>query len=274
MLRGAARLLRVSAAGDAGAARSALESRGCAVVSVEQHREQDRLFERVTFDAGNGLDAGALEAALAPDAVTVRAADERPRLAVFAGKEPGCLEELLERSRRGELRADVAGVLSNHATLAPLAADYGVPFQCFGGDDMEAAQLAWLAELKTDLVALARYMQILGPAFCEAYAGRALNVHHSLLPAFPGARPYDAAWARGVKLVGATAHYATADLDEGPIIEQDCARISHKNSIDDLLRKGRVLRPAPNQDLVGVAATAWWGLDVTMPRRCSRKTSS
>ncbi|KAH8048873.1 phosphoribosylglycinamide formyltransferase [Aureococcus anophagefferens] len=140
MLRGAARLLRVSAAGDAGAARSALESRGCAVVSVEQHREQGRFFERVVFDAGNGLDAGALEAALAPDAVTIRAADERPRLAVFAGKEPGCLEELLERSRTGELRSDVAGVLSNHATLAPLAADYGVPFHCFGGEDMEAAQ--------------------------------------------------------------------------------------------------------------------------------------
>ena len=167
------------------------------------------------------------------------AADERPRLAVFAGKEPGCLEELLERSRTGELRADVAGVLSNHATLAPLAADYGVPFQCFGGDDMEAAQLAWLAELKTEVVALARYMQILGPAFCEAYAGRALNVHHSLLPAFPGARPYDAAWARGVKLVGATAHYATACLDEGPIIEQEVERVTHRDSIEDLLRKGR-----------------------------------
>ncbi|KAH8046341.1 phosphoribosylglycinamide formyltransferase [Aureococcus anophagefferens] len=188
MLRGAARLLRVSAAGDAGAARSALESRGCAVVSVEQHREQGRFFERVVFDAGNGLDAGALEAALAPDAVTIRAADERPRLAVFAGKEPGCLEELL--GGRGPAScAGVAGVLSNHATLAPLAADYGVPFHCFGGEDMEAAQLARLAELRVDVVALARYMQILGPAFCEAYAGRALNVHHSLLPAFPARGP-------------------------------------------------------------------------------------
>ena len=87
---------------------------------------------------------------------------------------------------------------------------------------MEAAQLAWLAELKTDVVALARYMQILGPAFCEAYAGRALNVHHSLLPAFPGARPYDAAWARGVKLIGATAHYVTEELDCGPIVAPGC----------------------------------------------------
>ena len=250
MLRGATRLLRVSAAGDAGAARSALESRGCAVVSVEQHREQDRLFERVTFDAGNGLDAGALEAALAPDAVTVRAADERPRLAVFAGKEPGCLEELLERSRTGELRADVAGVLSNHATLAPLAADYGVPFQCFGGDDMEAAQLAWLAELKTEVVALARYMQILGPAFCEAYAGRALNVHHSLLPAFPGARPYDAAWARGVKLVSATAHYVTEELDGGPIVAQAALPAPHALSVRDLRRAGAAAERAVLADAV------------------------
>ncbi|KAH8054488.1 phosphoribosylglycinamide formyltransferase [Aureococcus anophagefferens] len=184
MLRGAARLLRVSAAGDAGAARSALESRGCAVVSVEQHREQGRFFERVAFDAGNGLDAGALEAALAPDVVTIRAADERPRLAVFAGKEPG------SRGSRSSRRR-------------------------------------WR-----------RYMQILGPAFCEAYAGRALNVHHSLLPAFPGARPYDAAWARGVKLVGATAHYVTEELDGGPIVAQAALPAPHALSVRDLRRAG------------------------------------
>jgi len=159
-----------------------------------------------------------------------------------------CLNDLLFRWKSGQLPIDIPAIVSNHADFADLAASYGIPFHHLpldGGKD-EAAKRAQEQQVEAivereriDLVVLARYMQILSPAFCQALAGRAINIHHSFLPSFKGARPYAQAHARGVKLIGATAHYVTADLDEGPIIEQDVARVDHAMSADDLTASGR-----------------------------------
>ncbi len=172
--------------------------------------------------------------------------DRRDRVAVFCSKEPHCLYDLLLRQRLGELPGDVVLVVSNHEDARAAADYFGVPFVLtpVTKDDKEKAeahQLELLAAHGVDLVVLARYMQILSPAFVERWRGRIINIHHSFLPAFAGARPYHQAKARGVKLIGATAHYATEDLDEGPIIEQDVARVTHRDEAADLVRKGRDL---------------------------------
>jgi formyltetrahydrofolate deformylase len=156
------------------------------------------------------------------------------------------LYDLLLRQRAGELPADVAVVISNHVDLAPVAQQFGVPFHVFEKTaenklSREVEERTLLQELDVDLVVLARYMQVMSAEFCEAFAQRLINIHHSFLPAFIGGRPYHQAYQRGVKLIGATAHYATATLDEGPIIEQDVVRASHRDAVDDLVRKGRDL---------------------------------
>jgi formyltetrahydrofolate deformylase len=171
---------------------------------------------------------------------------QRKRLALFVSKYDHCLYDLLLRQRAGELSGDIAAVISNHPDLGPVAAQFGVPFHLFEKTpasklEQEQKERALLEELGVDLIVLARYMQVMSASFCEAFPQRVINIHHSFLPAFVGGKPYHQAYVRGVKLIGATAHYATAVLDEGPIIEQDVVRASHRDSVEDLVRKGRDL---------------------------------
>jgi formyltetrahydrofolate deformylase len=170
----------------------------------------------------------------------------RPRVALFVSHYLHCLADLLYRHQSGELACDLAMVVSNHGTAGALAEFHHVPFHHVPvtADTRAAAetrQHTLLSEAEVDLIVLARYMQILSPEFVAHYPGRIINVHHSFLPAFVGAKPYHAAHARGVKLIGATSHYVTGVLDDGPIIEQDVARISHRDQVEDLVAKGRDL---------------------------------
>jgi formyltetrahydrofolate deformylase len=172
--------------------------------------------------------------------------DPPPRMAIFVSRLSHCLYDLLWRHSAGELSAEVVVVLSNHPELAPFVERYDIPFAVFPitpetKAGQERRELALLAEHRVELVVLARYMQVLSPQIVDRYPHRIINIHHSFLPAFVGSKPYHQAHARGVKLIGATAHYATADLDDGPIIEQDVARVSHRDSVEDLVRKGRDL---------------------------------
>jgi formyltetrahydrofolate deformylase len=167
----------------------------------------------------------------------------RPRIALFVSKQLHCLNDLLHRQQIGELHCLIPLIISNHPDAEPLARFYGVEFHhtAEGKAERERHQLALLEDCSIDLVVLARYMQILSPEFVRRYPLRIINVHHSFLPAFVGARPYHAAFQRGVKLIGATSHYVTEALDEGPIIEQDVDRVSHRDQVEDLIQKGRDL---------------------------------
>ncbi len=182
-----------------------------------------------------------------PDvAWSLHASDVVTRLAVFVSKDPSCLYDLLARTRSGEWRAEVALVVANHPDLEPVARTFGLPFHAFAVTpenkaEAEESQLALLRGAQIDLVVLARYMQIVTGRFVEEYPSRIINIHHAFLPAFPGGRPYHAARERGVKMVGATSHYVTETLDAGPIIEQDVRRVTHRQSVQDLIRLGRDL---------------------------------
>lgn len=186
-------------------------------------------------------------AALADELAMTWSLDEvgRPlRTLIMASREAHCLSDLLFRAREGLLPIDVVGVVSNHPDLAPLAEFYRVPFHHVPvtsqtKPDAEAQLLRLVQEGAVELVVLARYMQILSDDICRALPGRVINIHHSFLPSFKGARPYAQAHARGVKLIGATAHYVTPDLDEGPIIEQDVARVTHADSVAELVAQGQ-----------------------------------
>ena len=167
----------------------------------------------------------------------------KSKILILVSKQGHCLNNLLFRVRNQQLHADIVGVVSNHPDFEGLVASYGIPFYYLPvSTDTKAKQeadiLKLVEETKTDLVVLARYMQILSPTLCQALAGRAINIHHSFLPSFKGARPYYQAHARGVKIIGATAHYVTPDLDEGPIIEQDIERVDHTMSARDLTEVG------------------------------------
>jgi formyltetrahydrofolate deformylase len=223
------------------------------IVHAEQHIDVESgvFFQRVEFDVP-GLTAERLETSFAPVAerfrmiVQAKMAADRPRIGLLASTQAHCLTDLLARWRSGELPAEIAVVVSNHPEHAALAEFHRVPFRYLPvsertKDDQEQALLATLAEHGVDLVVLARYMQILSPRVLDAYRARIINIHHSFLPAFVGARPYHQAQQRGVKLIGATAHYATAELDEGPIIAQDVTPVSHRDSVQDMIRKGRDL---------------------------------
>jgi formyltetrahydrofolate deformylase len=170
---------------------------------------------------------------------------ERLRMAILASREDHCLFDLLLRRRSGELNVDIPAVISNHDDLRDVARMFDVPFHCLPAGTDAAAQerkmLAVLKREKIDVVVLARYMRILSPAFVRKYPWRIINVHHSFLPAFSGAKPYHQAYARGVKVIGATSHFVTAELDAGPIIEQETIKISHEDSVADLVMKGRDL---------------------------------
>ena len=173
---------------------------------------------------------------------------QRPRLLLMVSTHGHCLNDLLFRWKSGQLEVDIPAIVSNHATYAALAQSYGIPFHHLplptGADTatkraQEQQVEALIASERIDLVVLARYMQILSADFCQTLTGRTINIHHSFLPSFKGAKPYFQAHARGVKLIGATAHYVTADLDEGPIIEQDVARVDHAMSAEAMTAVGR-----------------------------------
>jgi formyltetrahydrofolate deformylase len=169
-------------------------------------------------------------------------ADRRPRLAVFVSRTDHVLQELIYRVRAGDLRAEIAAVVSNHPDLEPVAATAGIPFHHVPVTPQTKAEAEDRAlELigDVDLVVLARYMQIVSEDFCARFPERLINIHHSFLPAFVGANPYQAAHDRGVKLIGATAHYVTPELDAGPIIEQEVARVDHRATVEDMRRVGR-----------------------------------
>ncbi|HVE14488.1 MAG TPA: formyltetrahydrofolate deformylase [Elusimicrobiota bacterium] len=173
----------------------------------------------------------------------------RHKVAILVSRYDHCLADLLYRHKSGELACDIPLILSNHPDAKPLADFYGVPYHVVAVEkeakaEAEARQLELLRRHEIDLVVLARYMQVLSPAFVERYPRRIINVHHSFLPAFSGARPYHRAYERGVKLIGATSHYVTEVLDDGPIIEQDVTRVSHRDSLEDLIQKGRDMEKA------------------------------
>ncbi len=171
---------------------------------------------------------------------------EKPRMAVFVSKYGHCLHDILARYDSGEWHVDIPLIISNHPDMKRVADRYGIDYHQFeitrnNKDQAEAEQKKLLEKYRIDVGVLARYMQILSDDFVSDYPGRIINIHHSFLPAFPGAKPYHSAFERGVKVIGATSHYVTADLDEGPIIEQDVIHVNHRNSVEDLVRKGRDL---------------------------------
>lgn len=224
---------------------------GCNILDSQQYGDEDsgRFFLRVNFDSRDDAVVVALRErlqALAADYAMdwqLHDARRRARLLVLVSRQGHCLNDLLFRAHSGQLNVDIAAVVSNHTDFAGLSASYGIPFHHLPVDadnraGQEAAIVALVERERIDLVVLARYMQILSPALCDALAGRAINIHHSFLPSFKGAQPYHQAYARGVKIIGATAHYVTSDLDEGPIIEQDVARVDHAMTPRDLVRLG------------------------------------
>lgn len=169
---------------------------------------------------------------------------QKKRVVLLASHEAHCVHDLLYRWQAGELEGEVVGIVANHEKLREMAGWYGIPFYYIPVDkNNKAVAFAeyerQINELNVDVIVLARYMQIMPPALCEQYLGRMINIHHSFLPSFVGAKPYHQAFTRGVKLIGATCHYVTQDLDEGPIIEQDVIRVSHKHNIEDLQRLGK-----------------------------------
>ena len=206
-------------------------------------------FMRVQF-ACSALSHDQLKADMSTLAATynmswrLHATTQPMRTVIFVSKEGHCLNDLLFRWKSGLLPLDIRAIVSNHRDFYQLAASYNVPFHhlpvtAATKAQVEARQLEIIQAEEAELVVLARYMQILSNDLCQQLAGRAINIHHSFLPSFKGAKPYYQAHDRGVKLIGATAHYVTADLDEGPIIEQDVARVDHSKTVDDLTAQGR-----------------------------------
>jgi formyltetrahydrofolate deformylase len=228
---------------------------GANILSADQYTDltAGQFFQRIQFDlADASFEAPTIEAALTDVArelgmsLRLEYARRLKNVAVFVSRYDHCLHDLLWRHRVGELPCSIRIVVSNHPDLEPVAAQFGIPFRCFAVTPetkaaAEAAQIALIRELGIDLVVFARYMQVVSSAFTNELGGRMINIHHSFLPAFVGQKPYHQAHARGVKLIGATAHYVTGELDEGPIIDQDVVRITHRETVDDLVRKGRDL---------------------------------
>lgn len=229
--------------------------RGGNILDLDEHVDtvEKMFFIRVSWSTANfSIPPAALDEAFSPLAKEfgaswkIRLGGRKMRVALFVSRYDHCLQELLWRHSIGEFRIDVPLIVSNHADLEPLALRYGIPFHCFpvaasSKQETERQELELLARHDIDTVVLARYMQVLSPQFVERYPARIINIHHSFLPAFIGGNPYRQAYERGVKIIGATSHYVTEDLDQGPIIEQDIVRISHKDTLDDLIRKGRDL---------------------------------
>lgn len=225
------------------------------ILNFEQHSAgQDRFYHaRVEWDLGGfKLDLDQFDVEFGPIAHRfgmnwrVAPSSHRPRVAIFVSRYDHCLVDLLYRQRGGELACDIPLIVSNHPDTRHHAEFYGVPFRLLpiskeSKTRAEAEQLQMLEAEKIDLIVLARYMQILSHDFIQRFPRPIINIHHSFLPAFIGSKPYHQAYDRGVKLIGATAHYVTEVLDDGPIIEQGVARITHKDDVDDLIEKGRDL---------------------------------
>ncbi|HEU5033986.1 MAG TPA: formyltetrahydrofolate deformylase [Mycobacteriales bacterium] len=243
-----------------------LADRGCNILDAQQYGSPRTatFFLRVHFDAP--VDEPLLRndfAALAEEFAMqweLHASAHRPKILVLVSREGHCLNDLLYRWRAGYLPGDIAAVASNHDDLRPLAASYDVGFHHLPvSSDTRAEQeqqiLDLAASVEAELVVLARYMQILTPRVCDALPGRIINIHHSFLPSFRGSRPYEQAYVHGVKLIGATAHYVTADLDEGPIIEQEVARVGHAHDPAALAAVGRDL------ECVALARAVRWHLE-------------
>ena len=228
------------------------------IIDAQQHtdRTDGVFFQRVEFLLdGCNLARDEIERAMRPLVdrfameCAVRFSDDVPRVAVMVSREAHCLVDLLARSRRGELPIDIPVVISNHLDHAEVAEWFGVEFVHLpvtpgGKEEQERAVQAVLEHHRVTLVVLARYMQILSAGFVAQWPSAMINIHHSFLPAFMGSRPYHQAHERGVKIVGVTAHYATAELDDGPIIDQDVVRVSHRDAASDLQRRGRDLEVA------------------------------
>ena len=237
-----------------------LYERGANILHADQHQDHELglFFMRVEWALADGgtssqgfdLESFKEEFSLLARELGMRwkltSGDRRPRMALFCSQYLHCMADLLHRWRSGELHCEIPVIVSNHRAVENLAAFYGIPFEYIPVTaatraEAERRQLEVLARHEIELVVLARYMQILSPSFVASYPAAIINVHHSFLPAFTGAKPYQAAHARGVKLIGATSHYVTEILDDGPIIEQDVARISHRDQVEDLVERGRDL---------------------------------
>ncbi|SCK19827.1 formyltetrahydrofolate deformylase [Vogesella sp. LIG4] len=222
---------------------------------ADQHQDpvEGLFLMRVQWDlAGFSLPMENFAAAFAPIAEKyhmqweVSLSVRKPRMAIFVSKYEHCLVDLLHRWSIGELDCDIPLIISNHDDCRRLAEYHGIPYHVISvnkdnKEQAEAEQWALLEAAEVDLIVLARYMQVLSHKFVERYPHRVINIHHSFLPAFDGAKPYHRAFARGVKLIGATSHYVTEILDDGPIIEQEVTRISHRDDVEDLIQKGRDL---------------------------------
>jgi len=232
-----------------------LYDHGANILQSQQHTEPDSsgglFFQRIRFDTAElDIQRDELESLLQIECGRydmrwhLSWSDRPKRVALFVSKFEHCLYDLLLRHRLGELRCDVVAVISNHPDHESAAAQFDVPYYTFPitrdtKADQEAREVALLEELRVDLVVLARYMQVLSDGFVSKFPERIINIHHGFLPAFMGRKPYHQAHEHGVKLIGATAHYATADLDEGPIISQDVVACTHRDTPQDLVRKGR-----------------------------------
>jgi formyltetrahydrofolate deformylase len=224
------------------------------ILHLDQHvdAEASAFFMRVEWDLnGFGLERDAIATAF--DLTIARRfnmtwsiafSDSVPRMALFVSKQSHCLYDILGRVQSGEWKVHIPLIIGNHDTLRPVAESFGIPFHTFkitadNKAEQEAAQIALLRQHNVDLVVLARYMQIVTGQLIGQFHNRIINIHHSFLPAFAGAKPYHAASARGVKLIGATSHYVTEELDAGPIIAQDVLAVNHRDSVADLVRKGQ-----------------------------------
>ncbi|MGD8933915.1 MAG: formyltetrahydrofolate deformylase [Gammaproteobacteria bacterium] len=250
------------------------------ILNLDQHVdfEHQRFFMRVEWDMARF--------SLAPDEIgkvfesavasqfamkwQLHFSSDRPRMALFVSKLPHCFYDILSRFEAGEWQLDIPLIISNHNDMASVAERFGIDYFYLPVDkdnkqEQEARQLELLENYRIDFIVLARYMQILSENFIEHYPQRIINIHHSFLPAFPGGRPYHSAYARGVKIIGATSHYVTADLDAGPIIEQDVVHVSHKDTVDDMVRKGRDL------EKIVLARAVWHQLNHSL-LVCDNKT--
>lgn len=224
------------------------------IIHADQHRDQEEgiFFQRVEWDYEGDLPGAEAAQAFRSFAhsvgmkSTVAVTDHKPKIALFVSKFDHCYHDLILRWKAGEFAGDISLIVSNHAELQLTSEQYGIPFHHIPVTkdtkaEAETQQLALLRENHIELVVLARYMQVLSADFLEKFDQPVINIHHSFLPAFVGARPYHQAFRKGVKIIGATAHYVTADLDQGPIIHQGVANVTHRHSVESFIQKGRDL---------------------------------
>ncbi len=231
-----------------------IQDYGGNILYLDQHadHEEKNFFMRIEWDLQEftlpekEIEKRAVEEIIQPLQMQFQLyfSSARPRMAVFVSRHAHCFADILHRYSTGEWQADLALVISNHEDMRKQAEIHGIPYFCLpvnrdNKKEQEAAQLDLLAEHQVEFIVLARYMQILSPDFVSRYPNRIINIHHSFLPAFPGSNPYRSAADRGVKIIGATSHYVTPDLDAGPIIEQGITRVSHRDTVEDMVRKGR-----------------------------------